>query len=76
MKIWDQNIEDLESFFQAVKLPTEPIRFDTCTKITDIRKFIDCELSICKGQNGNPRFRPYLERLQELKQILSYGSDN
>jgi hypothetical protein len=67
---WLPEIQDLEQFFKTAPLPAEPLIFDTCTKITDIRKFIDCELSICKGQNGNPRFKPYLERLQELKRIL------
>jgi hypothetical protein len=67
---WLPEIKDLEQFFKVVKLPTEPVKLDSCTRITDISKFIDCELSICKGQNGNPRFKPYLERLQELKRIL------
>jgi len=69
--IWDEKIKELERFFQAVKLPTEPIKLNQCTKITDISKFINSHLAIAKSQNGNKRYRPYLERLIELKAILT-----
>jgi len=68
---WLPEIHDLESYFKATLLPSEPIQLNQWTKIIDISKFINSELSICKGQNGNPRYKSYLERLQELKLLLS-----
>jgi len=67
---WINEIEELEQFFKVTPLPSGPVQLNQCTKIIDISKFIDCELSICKGQNGNRRYKPYLERLQVLKRIL------
>ena len=68
---WDQDIKEFEQFFKVVKLPTEPIRIDKCSQITNFELFIKSHLGIVKGQNGNNRYRPYLNRLIELKRILS-----
>jgi len=67
---WNQDIQELEQFFKAVRLPGEPVTLNSCSKITDINLFIESHLNICKAQNGNKRYIPYLERLQELKAIL------
>jgi len=69
--IWDEQIEELERFFQIVKLPDEPINLNAWTKITDVSMFVNTHLSIVKFQNGNKRYITYLDRLNELKTILS-----
>jgi hypothetical protein len=69
---WD--IEDLELFFREAELPSEPIRMDECTVITDVSLFINSHLSYVRAQNGNDRYLPYLERLQELKKNLTNKS--
>lgn len=68
--IWSNEITELEQFFASVKLPTNPIRLDKCSTITDPSLFIDSHLSIVKAQNGNLRYKPYMDRLIELKAIL------
>jgi hypothetical protein len=67
--IWSNEIEELEQFFSSVKLP-DTIRLNPCSMITDINLFIKSHMDIVKAQNGNKRYIPYLERLQELKAIL------
>ncbi len=67
---WLPEIQDLEQLFKVVKLPTEPIRLDQCSQIIDINLFIKSHMAIIKFQNGNMRYKPYLERLNELKQLL------
>ena len=69
--IWSDDITDLEQFFKVVKLPVEPIRIDKCSQITNIELFIKSHMNIVKGQNGNMRYKPYLERLNEVKFLLS-----
>jgi hypothetical protein len=67
---WDRDIAELERFFKIIKLPSEPIRLYQGTMITDVLLFKDSHLSIVKAQNGNMRYEPYLNRLQELKQYI------
>jgi len=66
----EQDISELEQFFNAVPLPTPPVKLNQCTKIIDISKFINSHLTIVKAQNGNMRYEPYLNRLQELKKYI------
>lgn len=69
--VWDAAILELEQFFSQINIPNKPIRLDGITLITDPAKMVNAELSIIKYQNGNKRYLPDLERLQQLKQILS-----
>jgi hypothetical protein len=68
---WSNEIAELESFFNSVQLPSDPIRLDKCSQVTDIRLFIKSHLSIVKGQNGNERYRPYLDRLNEIRDMIN-----
>ena len=67
--IWEQDIKELELFFKVI--PSGPIRLSECELITDPVLFIKSHLEIVKGQNGNTRYLPYMERLMKLKTILS-----
>jgi hypothetical protein len=44
------------------------------SKIMDISLFIDSHLSTIKANKGKRTFLPYLNRLQELKQVLTTNS--
>lgn len=63
---WDQQIVALEQFFKEAKLPNT-LSLDKCSQITDIRLFVRSHLSILRGQNGNERYLPYMDRLYLLK---------
>lgn len=68
---WSKNISQLENYFDSIELPTETIKFNQCSKIFNVSKFVDSHLTIVKANNGKRTFKPYLKRLQELKQILT-----
>ena len=64
------NITELETYFDAVQLPEQPLRLNQCSTINNIRNFVDAHIEIAKHNNGNPAFLPYLSRLQQLQQHL------
>jgi len=68
---WEQDISELESFFESIKLPTQPVKLNKCSTIINTPFFIVSHLKTIKHYNGNRTFLPYLNRLQELKQILN-----
>ena len=68
--IWSNEITELEQFFNTVKLP-DTIKLNQSSKITDLNLFIKSHMDIVKAQNGNKRYIPYLERLQQLKTNLN-----
>ena len=68
---WEQDITDLENYFTNITLPTQPVKLNRCSTITDCSLFIESHFATVKGNNGNRTFLPYLNRLQELKQVLT-----
>ena len=70
-KSWEQDITELGNYFAGIALPTQPIKLNRCSTITDCSKFIDSHFAIIKNYNGNKTFLSYLHRLQELKQVLT-----
>lgn len=67
---WTDVIEELESYFTTIELPTEPVILNKGTVIINSSLFISNHLSIVKYNNGKKVFLPYLKRLNEFKQIL------
>ena len=70
-EIWSKEIAELEQFYANTSFPTEPIKLNECSTILDISKFIQSNVLMVKANNGNRTFLPYLNRLQQLKQILT-----
>ena len=72
---WDQEILDLEAFFQTVPQVIAPLKIQPYkTPLTDIGQFVSSHLEYVKANNGNRWFRPYLDRLHELKhRLISAG---
>ena len=68
---WSVEISELENYFAGIEIPTEPIRLNQCSFISNIPLFIESHLSTIKANNGQSIFLPHLNRLQTLKQILS-----
>lgn len=63
-------LNELETFFNSVDLPTEPIKLNQCTTIIDVQKFVRINLMTLKAQKGNKAFMPYYHSLVELYKIL------
>jgi hypothetical protein len=72
IETWELEIIELESYFKTVALPPHPIKLNHYSKITDINIFIESHFATVKANNGKRTFLPYLNRLQELKQVLIY----
>ena len=72
---WSNDIAELENYFAVSELPTQPVKLNKCSTITDCPLFIKSHFAAVKGNNGNRTFLPYLNRLQELKQILITNSN-
>ena len=64
---WEQTITELEMYFsEKSSLPNE-IRLNQSTLVANTTLFIERHLNTVKSNIGNPRFKPYLERLELLK---------
>ena len=68
---WSNDIAELENYFANIELPTGSVKLNRCSTITDCSLFIESHFAAVKGNNGNRTFLPYLNRLQELKQVLT-----
>lgn len=67
---WSKDIAELENYFASIELPTQPVKLNGCSTIKDCSLFIESHFATVKVNNGKRTFLPYLNRLQELKQIL------
>ena len=70
-EVWELEIAELENYFTAITLPTQPLKLNHCSTITDVPKFIESHFATVKSNNGNRTFLPHLNRLQELQKQLS-----
>ena len=68
---WSNDIAELENYFAGIELPTQPVKLNRCSTITDCSLFIESHFATVKANNGKQTFLPYLNRLQELKQVLT-----
>jgi len=67
---WEQEITELENYFAEITLPTQPTKLNKCSTIINCSLFIESHFTTVKANNGKQTFLPYLNRLQELKQVL------
>lgn len=72
---WSNDITELENYFASTELPTQPVKLNGCSTITDCSLFIESHFATVKANNGKRTFLPYLNRLQELKQVLTINSN-
>jgi Domain of unknown function (DUF6965) len=70
---WD--ISEMETQLLSCNLPEAPVKLDQCTLIADIHLFIETHLSIAKFQNGNPCYKPYWDRLNQLMSLLTINKN-
>ena len=70
---WSNEISELENYFSGIELPTQPVKLNNYSTITNCTLFIKSHFSAVKDNNGNETFLPFLYRLKELKQVLTIG---
>lgn len=72
---WEQDITELEHYFETATLPAVPVKLNPYSTITNVALFIHSHFATVKANNGKRTFLPYLNRLQELKQYLTLNSN-
>lgn len=72
---WEQEINELENYFNGITLPTRPVKLNPYSTITNVPLFIESHFATVKANNGKRTFLPYLNRLQELKSVLTTKSN-
>lgn len=73
---WNSEIQELETFFNSAMLPAQPVKLSHWSTITNVSLFIESHFATVKFNNGNRTYLPYLNRLQELKQMLTNANIN
>jgi hypothetical protein len=68
---WEQDITDLQNYFMGITLPTQPLKLNRCSTITNCSLFIESHFATLKANKGKRTFLPHLNRLKELKQVLT-----
>ncbi len=68
---WEQDITELENYFAGIAIPTQPVKLNKWSTITNCSLFIESHFASVKVNNGKRTFLPYLNRLQELKEVLT-----
>ena len=68
---WEQYITELENYFAGITIPNQPVKLNRFSTITDCSLFVESHFATVKANNGKRTFLPYLNRLQELKQVLT-----
>src|SRR5690606_35105790 len=63
---WSNDIAELENYFASIELPTQPVKLNGCSTITNCSLFIKSHFATVKANNGTRTFLPHLNRLQEL----------
>jgi hypothetical protein len=66
----EQDIKELETYFSNIRLPAQPIKLNKCSTVIDCSLFIKSHFDMIYKHKGNQTFLPYLNRLEELKQVL------
>jgi hypothetical protein len=70
---WEQEIKEIEIYFANINIPTEPVKLNNSSIIADCDLFINSHINIVKKHKGNMTFLPFIERLNELKQVLKHS---
>lgn len=65
--MWDKEIKELKQFFNHYRVSTTPFWLNKHTLLNNPRTFIRSHLTMCDANNGSKTYRPYLDRLFELK---------
>jgi hypothetical protein len=68
---WTQDIEALEEYFTTTTLPPHPFNLTAHETILNVPDFIESHMMVVKASNGKASFRPYLNRLNLLKNKIN-----
>lgn len=68
----DENeLIELEQFFQNIALPEEPLKLDNSTTVSNIPEFVSSHLTLIRANRQRNMILPYVERLLKLKKRMA-----
>lgn len=67
---WSKELDEMELFFEKVENPAEPIKFAHCYKVTNVKGYVESEISSLRFNDGKPAFSSGLDRLRALKKYF------
>ncbi|MEN2282222.1 DUF6371 domain-containing protein [Algoriphagus sp. SE2] len=68
---WSNEIAELENYFSGIEMPTQPIKLNKCSTIINCPLFIESHFTALKANKCKRVFSLYLNRLQNLRQVIS-----
>jgi hypothetical protein len=68
---WEKEIFELNRYFAKTILPTQPLKINKCITVLNVSLFVESHFVAINNNKGNRIFLPFLNRLQELKRILT-----
>ena len=67
---WSSRIEVVDIYFKTLKDTTGIIKLNKGANIRELKTFISAHIETVKANNGKRVFLPYLERLEQLREII------
>jgi hypothetical protein len=61
--------KELKAYFESVELP-KTLELNKSELITNVEKFIQSHLQVVLHNSKNKVFKPYLDRLEQVKTII------
>ena len=65
-----QSFEEIEEWFASNAIPDGPVRLNPFTVVVDPRAMVAGHMPIVRANPGKELFRPYLERLIQLREAI------
>lgn len=59
-------LNEIEKYFETYDFIDQEIQIDQCSKITDLKTFVQSHISVLKDNTGNKLFMPYYDRLKKV----------
>lgn len=60
---WNTEIAKIEILLSSIQISVGSLKLTAGETVTNVEAFVSSHLSMVKANNGNPTFRPYLDRL-------------
>jgi hypothetical protein len=68
---WANELADMQTYFEGIELPTEPVVLSPGTTILNCATFVRNHIATVRAYDGDKTFLPYLERLRAFRGIVS-----
>lgn len=67
---WDSEISELEKYYSTIPQNKSYLQLNPWTEIVDLKSFVQRHMACVKANNGKAVYRPYLDRLIDVRNYL------